>query len=96
MAKQKMASTSLEALQSIDLPKLENIVYTIIRSSGRTGVTADELLLALPGLSYSSVTARPASLKRKGLIVESGVTRLGRTGRNQKVLVAAEFGGLNV
>lgn len=93
MAKQKMASTSLEALQSIDLPHLENVVLITIRAAGKHGMTADELLQALPSLSYSSVTARPADLKRKNLIVDSGFYRVGRTGRRQSVLVASEFAG---
>ena len=83
--------TSVDAATSLNLPRLEALVLATIRQAGKAGMTADELLKALPNLSYSSVTARPASLKEKGFIVDSGEVRPGRTGRNQKVLVATEF-----
>lgn len=83
--------TSHAAAESIDVAKLEQLVLTEIRKAGTYGMTQDELLIALPHLSYSSVTARPSGLKRKGYICDSGHRRPGRTGRNQAVLVASEF-----
>ena len=83
--------TSVDAALSLNLPRLEALVLDTIRRAGDAGMTAEELLKALPDLSYSSVTARPASLKEKGFVVDSGEVRPGRTGRNQKVLVAVEF-----
>ena len=67
------------------------MVLNAIRQSKRKGMTQDELLRKFQAYSYSSITARPAALKRKGLIVDSGERRLGRSTRKQAVLVAAEF-----
>lgn len=83
--------TSRDAAESIDATKLEAMVLGDIRSAGTNGLTQDELILRHPDMSYSSITARPAALKRKKLIVDSGIRRKGRSGRNQAVLVASEF-----
>jgi hypothetical protein len=87
--------TSRDAAESIDVTRLENLVLGAIRRAGIYGVTQSELLEQFPDFSYSSITARPSALKRKGLIVDSGVRRQGKSSRSQAVLVAAEFvGGL--
>lgn len=82
--------TSVQAAEDLPVTRLELIVLEAIRAAGKEGITADELLAKFPHLSYSSVTARPASLKEKGLVKDSGERRKGRTGRNQAVLVAVE------
>jgi hypothetical protein len=92
MLYRKTASdTSIEAANSIDVTVLEKLVFEAILSSGKLGMTQDDLLSAFPDMSYSSITARPASLKRKGLVVDSGQRRAGRSGRNQAVLIATEL-----
>jgi hypothetical protein len=83
--------TSVQAAESLPVNRLELLVLEAIRASKKNGMTADELLATFPNLSYSSVTARPAALKEKGFIVDSGNRRPSRTGRNQAVLVALEF-----
>lgn len=82
------SDTSIEAAESIDVGKLEGMVLNAIRSAGTNGMTQTELLSKFPGYSYSSITARPSALKRKGLITDSGLRRPSATGRNQMVLVA--------
>lgn len=82
------SDTSIEAAKSIDVSKLEGMVLNAIRSAGTKGMTQTELLGKFPGYSYSSITARPSALKRKGLIEDSGLRRPSPTGRNQMVLVA--------
>lgn len=82
------APTSVKAAESLNVGQLEDLIYNAIKSSGDRGMIADELLAMFPTLSYSSVTARPASLKRKGLVKDSGNMRNGRSGRAQSVLVA--------
>jgi hypothetical protein len=83
--------TSIEAAVKLDVTGLELLVLQRIRKSRKKGITATELLSAFPHLPYSSVTARPAALKDKGLVVDTGLRRPGRFGRNQAVLVAIEF-----
>lgn len=80
--------TSVKAAVALPVTRLELAVLEAIRQAGDAGMTADELLASFPNLSYSSVTARPAALKEKGLIEDSGLRRAGRSGRSQAVLVA--------
>lgn len=83
--------TSVEAAESLDVTNLELLVLNAVRKAGKDGITQDELLQKYPKMSYSSLTARPAALKRKGLIADSGERRKGRSGRSQSVLVLPEF-----
>jgi hypothetical protein len=85
------SDTSIEAAESIDTTRLEQMILDDIELSGIWGMTQDDLLRMHPRLSYSSITSRPAALKRKGLIYDSGERRLGKSGRRQAVLKAAKF-----
>jgi hypothetical protein len=67
------------------------MVLNAIREAGRNGMTQQELLVKFNKYSYSSITARPSALKRKGLIVDSGNRRLSESGRKQMVLIASEL-----
>jgi len=80
--------TSVQAAMELPVTQLEQMVYDAIRNAGHRGMTADELLAMFPGYSYSSITARPASLKRQGLVLDTGERRKGRSGRLQAVLKA--------
>lgn len=81
-------NTSVKAALSLNVTHLEQMVYDAIRDAGHQGMTADELLQLFPDYSYSSITARPASLKRQGLVIDTGERRPGRSGRPQAVLKA--------
>lgn len=83
--------TSVEAALSIEVNKLERMVLNAIRDAGRNGMTQQELLAKFKNYSYSSITARPSALKRKGLVVDSGNRRVGGSGRKQMVLIASEL-----
>ena len=87
--------TSHDAAASVDTTRLEGMVLAYIEACGKSGATQDELLQAFPTFSYSSITARPAALKEKGLIIDSGEYRKGRSGRKQSVLIAARFSTWN-
>ena len=80
--------TSVEAAHALDVTQKELLVLEAIRKSGDRGMTQGELLDMYPYLSYSTITARPAALKRKGLIYDSGERRVGASGRSQAVLKA--------
>lgn len=83
--------TSHTAAHTIDASRLEAMVLEDIEQAGNYGITQDELILLHPEFSYSSITARPAALKRKGLIFDSGERRKGRSGRPCAVLKVAKF-----
>ena len=57
------------AAASVDATRLENMVFAEYLACGLRGATQDELLEAFPDFSYSSITARPSALKRKGLVI---------------------------
>lgn len=82
------SDTSVQAAYSVPTASLEARVLAEIRAAGRKGITQDELIDALPGVKYPSLTARFSALLRNGLIVDTGERREGRSGRNQRVLVA--------
>lgn len=86
------SDTSIAAAESINITRMEGIVLFHIWQAGANGITQDELIEALgPTYSYSTVTARPAALKRKGLVLDSGKRRPGTSGRMQMVLITPEF-----
>ena len=85
------SDTSIAAAESLEVSGLESLVLVAIRDGGFMGATQGELLARFPGHSYSSITARPAALKRKGLVVDSGLRRIGPNGKAQAVLIAKEF-----
>ena len=78
------SDTSVDALASIDVTKLERIVLTAIQSFGKKGCISDEVLLGLPGYRYSSITPRYRALIDNGLVEIIG-TRKGVSGRQQRV-----------
>lgn len=78
--------TSHAAAQSVDTTKLEEMVFIAINSFGAAGCIQDEVLARFPGYPYSSVTARFKALLDKGLIVDTGERRPGRSGRGQRIL----------
>lgn len=86
-----LAATSIAAYHSIDLTELEERVLDVIEAGGAEGCISDELRLVLSDLSYSSVTARFASLEEKGKIFRLGDTRPGSSGRQQKVMRVARY-----
>ena len=85
--------TSRDAAHSIDTTRLEELVYDTIRGAGPRGIISDEVRGALSGrdLSYSSVRARYAALREKGLVEYSGYKRPGKSGRGQNVMVATSW-----
>jgi predicted transcriptional regulator len=80
--------TSSEAARTIDARTLETEVYKVISQAGPGGIHSDEVRRLMPGLAYSSVTARFSSLARAGRIWFPGTTRTGDSGRQQRVMVA--------
>ena len=80
--------TSTEAVESIDAARLELMVLRAIKRLGPC--ISDEVREEFPGLAYSSVTARYRALLDKGAIKDTGERRPGKSGRGQRVMVAAE------
>lgn len=78
--------TSHAAAQKVDTTKLEKIVYEAIKGFP-DGCISDDVLRLFPMYPYSSITARYKALYEKDLIEFEG-TRLGRSGRQQRVMSA--------
>jgi hypothetical protein len=85
------ATTSMAAMHSINLTRLEAMVLKCIDDYGNDGCISDEVRSEFPELSYSSVTARFASLEKRGAIVRLGDTRKGESNRQQQVMRSARF-----
>lgn len=82
--------TSIEAAYSVDTSRLESEVYAVIKIYPN-GCIQDEVLMHFPGYPYSSITARFRALLDKGLVVDTGERRPGKSGKNQRVL---KIGGM--
>jgi len=78
--------TSVDSAHSVDTTKLEEMVYKEIASYGELGCIADQILSKYANFPYSSITARFASLERKGFIYRDGDKRAGNSGRKQSVM----------
>lgn len=88
LARRDASDTSIEAAKAVDSKGLEQQVYNIISCFGTNGCIQDDVLNEMSWLPYSSVTARFAALKRKGLVQLTGEKRVGRSGKKQAVMVA--------
>ena len=76
------ADTSVAASESVDTTNLERMVYEAIKAAGSRGMTADEMIAMFgESMPYSSITARPSALIRKGLVKDSGYKGVTRSGR---------------
>lgn len=82
--------TSVEAAASVDSASMEQLVYEVI-ADFPDGCIQDEVLANLHQYPYSSVTARFRGLLNKGYIIDTGLTRPGKSGRQQRVLKIKEF-----
>lgn len=77
--------TSHAAAAAINIGPRKQRILEIITDRGLRGTTLDDLEDAMPGkrmVSYSSV---PARLEEDGLIHDSGLRRIARSGHTQKV-----------
>lgn len=80
--------TSKTAAENVDTSILEEMVLNAISRHGETGAIADQILNEFPSYPYSSITARFSALIRKGLVLDTGERRAGKSGRGQRVMVA--------
>lgn len=77
--------TSVEAAASLDSASMEQRVYEVI-ATFENGCIQDEVLDQLSQYPYSSVTARFSKLLKRGYIIDTGLTKPGKSGRQQRVL----------
>ncbi|MDP1026304.1 hypothetical protein Q5H91_03695 [Sphingomonas sp. KR1UV-12] len=84
-------STSIEAADAIEsvTARLQRLALRAIRDAGSRGLTADELAATL-GFSRWTIQPRTTELRRKHLVVDSGLRRLNVTGKRAIVWVAVE------
>jgi hypothetical protein len=78
--------TSVAAAYIVKTGKLEKQMYDAICEFGPRGCIADDLIKLFPKLPYSSITARPSALERKGLITRGPDERIGEAGAGQLVM----------
>lgn len=81
--------TSQEAAKAVNTTAMEQLVYGVI-AAHPNGCIQDEVLAQLVSYPYSTVTSRFKALIQKGYIVDTGLTRPGKSGRKQRVLKSTE------
>lgn len=79
--------TSVFAAEKIDTAKLEGIVLQQLMACGDQGATTEELAAAL-NMDRVTVSPRMRPLCNKGLVVESDMRRVGRSGKKSIVWIA--------
>lgn len=80
--------TSRDAAFSININHLQEIVLKAIRSFGDKGCIFDDIQDMHPNISHSGISTRFSELVRKGLIEDTGIRRVGKHGRKQRVMRA--------
>lgn len=80
------SDTSELAALLLDSTELEKMVYKTIKGFGREGCIADQILAIHADKAYSSITARFKALMDKGLVIDTGARRAGKSGRGQRVM----------
>jgi hypothetical protein len=88
LVRQDDPDTSHEAARDVDTTKLERMVYEAIKGFGADGCISDSVRAIYPTYPYSSITARYRALLDRGMIVDTGIRKPGKSGRNQRVLAA--------
>lgn len=92
LARHDSPDTSKLAAATVNVSRLENLVLDAIASYGPTGCISDEVRALVPGMPYSSITARFSALLDKGLIEDSGQRRRGYSRKLQRVLRLSKAG----
>jgi len=84
--------TSVAAAEAVapNLARLQQLALRAIEARGRFGLTTDELAETL-GVNRYSIQPRTSELRRKRLIVDSGLRRRNGTGKTAIVWVAPEY-----
>jgi len=88
LARNADPDTSHEAAQSIDTTELERVVYEVIKSFPN-GCIGDDVVRSLPQYGIQTISPRYAPLIRKGWVIATGEKRVARSGRSQRVMLAA-------
>jgi hypothetical protein len=83
--------TSVIAAYTVKTSKRERQMFEAICSFGSDGCIADDLIRRFPTLAYSTITARPSALERKGLICRGPDTRMGKSGSPQHVMRKSKY-----
>ncbi len=84
LARRTDPETSKAAARSIDTSTICGLLLNEFRKAGAAGLTSDEAGMRL---SISGIWKRISDLERLGEIVDSGTTRKGLSGRQQRVMV---------
>jgi len=87
MVRRKDPDTSKKAAEKVDSATLERMVYEVIASFPK-GCISDDVIRALPSHGVQTLSPRYAPLIKKGFIVDTGERRVGKSGKQQRVMKA--------
>jgi hypothetical protein len=65
---------------------VEDVVYETIKQYGSEGCISDDVVTKNLNVPYPSITARYKGMIEKEMIELTGETRIGRTGKSQRVM----------
>lgn len=89
LARSDAPDTSHAAAAKVNTTKQEALIYQTIHAAGLHGLTMDEAIEAHPKMFHRSVGPRITCLVRKKYVVDSGFRRPGKSGADQRVVIAA-------
>jgi hypothetical protein len=87
LVRKNSSKTSVAAAKSINTNNMEKTVLDVIKKYP-DGCIQDEVLAALSNHPYSSVTARFRALLDKNFIEDTGKTKAGKSGKQQRIVKA--------
>jgi hypothetical protein len=90
MARRTDPDTSKKAAEKVDSATLERMVYEVIARFPK-GCISDDVIRALPNYGVQTLSPRYAPLIKKGFIVDTGERRVGKAGKQQRVMKAIKF-----
>ncbi len=92
-AKAGSPQTAFDAAESMTeaAASIRALAFALVKESGPNGMTGDDVADRL-GLHVAQVRSRLSELHAASRIVESGRTRLGKSGRQTTVWVLPEYG----
>lgn len=91
LARSTDPDTSQSAADTVDVESLQEKVLNAINSFGAKGCISDDVMGNFPFDGPQTITPRYKPLLNKGLIWDTGDRRKGGAGKDQRVMVAAQF-----
>src|ERR1035437_5848013 len=94
-----VASTSIAAFRTTAITPIRDRVLEIIESYGAAGCITDDVIASFPKTDKANpgrITGRFSELENEGKMARLGDTRVGVSGKQQKIMRAAKYAPTHV